>query len=53
MRSYVLGKPYVLGVMLSKSMEAQGLTRAALSRLAVPVAAQTPAPTPAQPGAAP
>ncbi len=39
MRSYVLGKPYVLGVMLSKAMEAAGLSRAALTELAVTVRA--------------
>ena len=33
MRTYVLGKPYILGVLLSKSMQAQGLSRAALERL--------------------
>ena len=42
MRTYVLGKPYVLGVMVSKEMEAQGLTRAALQKLAVTVKAPPP-----------
>lgn len=37
MRTYVLGKPYVLGVMLSKAMESNGLTRAVLEKLAVTV----------------
>jgi zinc protease len=37
MRTYVLGKPYVLGVMVSKDMEAAGLSRAALQKLAVTV----------------
>jgi zinc protease len=39
MRSYVLGKPYVLGVLLSKEMESMGLSRAALETLAVTVKA--------------
>jgi zinc protease len=39
MRSYVLDKPYVLGVMLSKKMEAEGLSPSALARLAVTVKA--------------
>jgi len=39
MRSYVLGKPYVLGVMLSKQMESEGLSRAALEKAAVTVKA--------------
>ncbi len=43
MRSYVLGKPYILGVMLSKAMEAHGLSRATLERLAVPIQAAAPA----------
>jgi len=42
LRSYVLGKPYVLAVMVSKEMEAQGLTRAALAKLAVTVKAPPP-----------
>jgi zinc protease len=42
MRAYVLGKPYVLSVMVSKEMEAQGLTRAALQKLAVTVKAPPP-----------
>jgi zinc protease len=37
MRTYVLGKPYVLGVMLSPAMLKKGLSRAALRRLAVTV----------------
>ncbi len=41
MRSYVLGKPYVLGVMLSRHMEAAGLSRAELARLAVTVKPET------------
>jgi zinc protease len=39
MRSYVLGKPYILGVLLSRAMASEGLTRAALTRLAVTVKA--------------
>jgi zinc protease len=39
LRSYVLDKPYVLGVMLSKEMAAAGLSRAALAKLAVTVKA--------------
>jgi zinc protease len=39
LRTYVLGKPYVLGVMVSKEMEAEGLSRAALEKLAVTVKA--------------
>jgi len=39
LRSYVLGKPYILSVMVSKEMEQQGLTRASLAKLAVPVQA--------------
>jgi zinc protease len=42
MRTYVLGKPYVLGVLLSREMEATGLTRAALFKLAVTVEAEGP-----------
>jgi hypothetical protein len=38
MRTYVLGRPYILGVLLSPAMEAMGLSRAALERLAVPIA---------------
>jgi zinc protease len=49
MRSYVLGKPYVLGVMVSREMEAQGLSHAKLQKLAVTVYAK---PQP-HPGAAP
>ncbi len=37
MRSYVLGKPYVLGVMVSPEMLKKGLSRAALKKLAVTV----------------
>jgi zinc protease len=40
MRSYVLGKPYVLGVMLSKGMASKGLSRAVLEKLAVTVEPQ-------------
>ncbi len=37
MRTYVLGKPYVLGVMVSPAMLKKGLSAAALKRLAVTV----------------
>jgi zinc protease len=37
MHRYVLGQPYVLGVLRSRDMEAAGLTRAALTKLAVTV----------------
>ena len=43
MRTYVLGKPYILGVLLSKEMEAQGLDRQALEKLAVTVKPDAPA----------
>ena len=43
LRSYVYGKPYILSVMVSKEMEGQGLTRAALAKLAVPINAPPPA----------
>ncbi len=36
-RTYLLGQPYVLGVMVSKEMEGAGLSKAALQKLAVPV----------------
>ncbi|MGO9829209.1 MAG: M16 family metallopeptidase [Myxococcaceae bacterium] len=36
-RTYLLGQPYVLGVMVSKEMEGAGLSQAALEKLAVPV----------------
>ncbi len=52
MRTYVLGQPYILGVLLSKSMVALGLSRAALERLAVPVRAEAVA-TPAKAAVAP
>lgn len=42
LRSYVLGKPYVLSVMVSKEMEAQGLDRATLGKLAVTLKAPQP-----------
>ncbi len=38
-RTYVLGKPYILGVLLSKAMQAHGLSRTALERLAIPIGA--------------
>ncbi len=42
MRTYILGRPYVLGVMVSKDMEAAGLSRAALQKLAVTVKPRPP-----------
>jgi zinc protease len=41
MKTYVLGQPYVLGVLVSKDMEAAGLSRAALQKLAVTVKPQS------------
>ncbi len=41
-RTYILGRPYILGVMVSKDMEAVGLSRAALQKLAVTVKPQPP-----------
>lgn len=40
MTTYVLGKPYVLGVLASKEMAAAGVSRAALQKLAVTVKAK-------------
>jgi zinc protease len=44
MRTYVLGKPYVLGVMLSHAMLQKGLSRAVLEKLAVTVGPDKPHP---------
>jgi len=43
MRTFLLDRPYVLGVMVSPEMEKQGLNRAALAKLVRPVRAPRPA----------